>query len=438
MKDTFEKNIKQSLENHEMPYNASAWKAMEAKLDVVKPVSSLPGSGMKWFIGAASVVVIGVVSYFAVTSTNSNPEKTTVNAVVSENQTQDATTTTSDVKEELTENTAQTTVKNDAVETVEAVNTAKPSNSASKNEVNPFNPFSRNGSIGGNGEGNGTYFGAGNENTGAGEGKPNKTRSSNESNTANKNIVLPQINDLCEGEVVTVENKNDAPLLITGPELHFTIPANATRKVRVNAEGLHTVSLLNTKEVQNTFFVNKAPFVDFTIDTDTKFEAGLPTTKLETTVSGSEFNWIVGSRRIADRKVNAHFYKAGNHDVTLTVQGLNGCSNSLTKTIHIDEKYNLMAVNSFVPQDSDPRNNTFMPFALTQRDVKFNLIIIDPTDGHIVYQTNNASNGWDGTDKTTGQQVNYEISYIWKVVIENAEPGEDNEYAGNITPIRRR
>ncbi len=435
MKDTFEKNIKQSLENHEMPYNASAWNAMQAKLDVVKPVSSLPGSGLKWFIGAASVVVIGVVSYFAVTSTNSNPENTAVNAVVSENQTDDATTTTSEVKENLTKNTTQTTVENDAVETVEAVNTPKPSNPASKNEINPF---SSNGSIGGNGEGNGTYFGAGNENTGTGEGKSNTIRSSNESNTTTKNVVLPQINDLCEGEVVTVENTNDAPLLISGPELYFTIPANATRKVRVNAEGLHTVALLSNKEAQSTFFVNKAPFVDFTIDSDTKFEAGLPTTKLETMVSGSEFNWIIGSRRITDRKVNAHLFKAGDHDVTLTVKGLNGCSNSLTKTIHIDEKYNLMAVNSFVPQDSDPRNNTFMPFALTQRDVKFTMIIIDPTDGHIVYQTNNASNGWDGTDKTTGQQVNYEISYIWKVVIENAEPGEDNEYAGNITPIRRR
>ena len=79
-----------------------------------------------------------------------------------------------------------------------------------------------------------------------------------------------------------------------------------------------------------------------------------------------------------------------------------------------------MAVNSFIPEDIDDRNNTFMPFALTQRNVKFNLIIIDPTDGYIVFQSNDATNAWNGIDKSTGNGVNYGITYILKVIIENA------------------
>ncbi len=436
MKD-IEKNIKQSLENHEMPYNASAWKAMEAKLDVVKPVSSLPGSGMKWFIGAASVIVIGVVSYFAVTSTNTTDENNTVNTVVSENQTDNATTTTAETTQDVKNNTTQTSVENNATEPVDP---STENNVTSTNETRAVDPF-RIGTDNGNiGNGNGTMYGSDSRNPVSEKGNDNSIKPTTESNGVAKQIILPEIGDLCEGEVVKVENKNDSPLLIQGPELYFTIPANETRKVRVNAEGKHSVSILNnaTAENQTSFFVKKAPHVDFSIDAETKFENGLPTTKLETTVSGSEYSWVYGKTRSSEMKADAHFYKAGNHDVTLTVKAVNGCSNSITKSVHVDEKYNLMAVNSFIPQDSDPRNNTFMPFALTQRNVRFTLIILDPTDGHIVYQTNNANNGWDGIDKTTGQQVNYETSYIWKVVIENPEPGEDSEYAGNITPIRRR
>ena len=438
MKDTFEKNIKQSLENHEMPYNASAWKAMQAKLDVVKPVSSLPGSGMKWFIGAASVVVIGVVSYFAVTSTNTNPEDNSVNTVVSENQMDDATAATPDVNQDVTENTTEATVQNDAAE---PVNPPTNVNTTPKNETRQFDPF-RNGTDNGD-AGNEGGMGHGSDLGNEVSGKGNNTsivKPTNETNRSNKRFILPEVSDLCEGDVVTITNENDEALLIEGPEVHVMIPANESRKVRVNASGIHTISARNTSlsNEQKTFFVKEAPYVDFATDADTKFESGLPTTKLETTVPGNEFNWIIGKIRANDRKVDAHFYKAGNHDVTLHVTGLNGCSNSITKTIHIDEKYNLMAVNSFVPEDSDPRNNTFMPFALTQRNVKFTLIIIDPTDGHIVYQTNNANNGWDGIDKMTGQQVSYETAYIWKVVIDNPEMNEDNEYAGNITPLRRR
>ena len=63
------------------------------------------------------------------------------------------------------------------------------------------------------------------------------------------------------------------------------------------------------------------------------------------------------------------------------------------------------------------------------------MIIIDPSDGHIVYQTNNANEGWDGIDQKTGKMVSYQSNYIWKVVIDNPEPNENNQYVGSIIPV---
>ena len=76
-----------------------------------------------------------------------------------------------------------------------------------------------------------------------------------------------------------------------------------------------------------------------------------------------------------------------------------------------------------------------MPMALTVRDVQFNMIIIDPKSGNVVFETNNASNGWDGIDKNTGQMTRPNTAYIWKVVLQNPEPGERSEYSGTITRL---
>ena len=97
-----------------------------------------------------------------------------------------------------------------------------------------------------------------------------------------------------------------------------------------------------------------------------------------------------------------------------------------------------MAMNSFVPTDVDPAINTFMPYSLKVRGDDFHMIIIDPADGHLIYETKDASKGWDGIDKQTGAMVKYESAYIWKVTIENRQIGESPEYAGTVVPLPTR
>ena len=111
MKDNLEKNIKQSLENHEMPYNASAWTAMQARLDVVKPASP-PASNLKWYISAASVVVVGIVAYVAFNYSSNKPSTKTPQ--------QAKNTTLIDSKENST--TSEQTIKNNATNSTTSPN----------------------------------------------------------------------------------------------------------------------------------------------------------------------------------------------------------------------------------------------------------------------------------------------------------------------------
>jgi hypothetical protein len=111
------------------------------------------------------------------------------------------------------------------------------------------------------------------------------------------------------------------------------------------------------------------------------------------------------------------------------------CNLSESIQIQQDQTYNLLAVNAFNPQSRDERNARFMPYALTIRDVQFQLIIIDPDNGSVLYKTSDAQNAWDGIDQRNGQLIPAQKAYIWKVVLENPMPGEKNTYTGTIVRI---
>ncbi|NBR15098.1 MAG: hypothetical protein EBU01_11050, partial [Crocinitomicaceae bacterium] len=112
-----------------------------------------------------------------------------------------------------------------------------------------------------------------------------------------------------------------------------------------------------------------------------------------------------------------------------------GCETTETKTFISKDDYNLLAVNALNLNSNDNRNNTFMPFALKQRNTPFKLIIIDPNDGGIVFESSDASFAWEGIDKRDGKKVNPKKAYIWKVTLLSPEKGEKSEYKGTITLV---
>ena len=63
MKESIDQLIKESLQQHEMPYNEAAWTSMQAKLDAKAPASA-PRSGNWKYYGAAGIAALTVASYF--------------------------------------------------------------------------------------------------------------------------------------------------------------------------------------------------------------------------------------------------------------------------------------------------------------------------------------------------------------------------------------
>ena len=422
MKKDIGNSIKDSLEQFEVPYNPAAWKAMESVLDAKMPVTAAK-KPVKWYYIAGTAAIICAAGYFAFNNSSSVKETVKTDKFSQEiNQSQ----------QNLTEESAPVLSSNNEVEE----NIATTSQVSINDETTELNPVELN-SIEGAGQTNEELLDPIAESHGISGTETNTNEP--QDNQSNERLTLAAINDVCLNEFVSIENKNSIDIIVQGPNMNYTIPKGESKRLRMSSDGLfEVVSSRDESVVLESFNVRPLPVGDITIDDYTKFENGIPTTILEANASGIEnFAWQYDGIKMSGSNAKAHFYTQGNHKVSLTLTGVNGCSQTVTKNIYVEKAYNLLAENAFKPNSMDPLVNTFMPDALVHREVGFHMIIIDPSDGHVVFETTESSNGWNGLDSKTGQMVPFEQSYIWKVTLENRAINEKrNEYTGQIIPVR--
>jgi PKD repeat protein len=188
-------------------------------------------------------------------------------------------------------------------------------------------------------------------------------------------------------------------------------------------------------EEVSTFEVSTAPLAAFDfVDITQRYLNGLPTIEVRATAKAESYNWEYANGNLRGDDVDLHFFEKGMHDVRLTVTNELGCSSTTQQSVYVEEDYNLMAMDAFVPNGI---NTTFMPYALTERNTPFTMVIIDPNDGHVMYETSDASQGWDGTDQQTGSPAPIDKSYIWKVTLQNPEHGESSIYSGTVLMLSK-
>ena len=264
--------------------------------------------------------------------------------------------------------------------------------------------------------------------------------SPNQKEELTTNSTLITAVNMCLGERQLLENKNDFAVSVfkqNSNQLIATIEAKKSMSFEAKEQGTYLLVEKNKTVIEgaNSFEVKNSPKPTLEIESEIRYEKGVPTLKASTDASNS-VQWTINNLELNSTKSELDFnpFKAGTYSVSVKTL-TEGCIVSQTSKVNIDEDYNLLAVNAFNPNSFEPRNQTFIPFALTQRDVKFTLLILDPKDGGVMYQTEDAAQPWNGIDKRTGQLSPSNQAYIWKVRISNPLPGESPEYKGTITKL---
>jgi hypothetical protein len=435
MSQKIEHIFKEALQNQEVPYNPQAWDALNARLDKTMPVSGKTSFGPK----AALILAIGLIgaaSVYYLTTYSSNP----INNAIKTEQTAENSTKNNAINNNPQSSTPITASDNEEIKKSNNSEDLKLNlkTQAEPKDLRTFNTTN-------------IYRGPGNAQANNPTGSDQKSMSNMSDmvqpprktyvndplpSSSGMNVQLPIVSNTCQHMSKEIFNKSDVNVVVEYPSgKEIVVLANSSKKVDFNEAGKYSIS--NGNGITNSFTIYENTSADFAMDLDNLYKNGVPTTEVKLLNTGTTGEWTSskGNQSYSGSTADFHFYKKGNYQINVTTTNSKGCASAISKTVTVKDDYNLLAVTAFKPQDIDPRVNTFMPQALKERDTEFALIIIDPKDGNVVYQTTDATAGWDGVDRRTGKPAVHGTNYIWKVSIAKPLAGEAIDYKGIVTII---
>ena len=130
------------------------------------------------------------------------------------------------------------------------------------------------------------------------------------------------------------------------------------------------------------------------------------------------------------------FPETGNSSYIVTLVASNdaGCTDTTQQTIHVDDVIIYYVPNVFTP-DGDAFNQTFQPVFTSGFDPYDYHLMIFNRWGEIVFESYNASIGWDGTYPKDGKLVEDGV-YVWKINFKETMSDKKHEAVGHVTILR--
>jgi gliding motility-associated-like protein len=124
-----------------------------------------------------------------------------------------------------------------------------------------------------------------------------------------------------------------------------------------------------------------------------------------------------------------HSYpSAGIYTATMIVTNADGCADTITITVIVEEETTLYVPNAFTPNASGV-NDQF--FAYGTKVNEFELLVFDRW-GMLIFQSNDINKGWDGTLK--GNPCQQDV-YVWKITY-NDQRNKRHRMIGHVSLIR--
>lgn len=422
MKD-IERIFKEALDQHEVPYQSGAWEAMAKRLDGTTPT---PFYRKWWFAATVGTILVSSSTYFMLREETAKPKQEI---------------TQNDVKTPVSSNEATTPLAENNPVTASGTTASTSDVPTELNTVAPANTYD-----------NGTAP-APNDNL------TNKTTATNphKGTTPNTTTSIPTTpktpidgekpaasyaalslpERVCFNDTWEFTNPNDQETVyVTAPSgKQIAVKPGKTVQISANQEG--AIEVLSGTQKQEIVVVRSNSKLYINIDSYVIFDNGIPTLTFKASGNENPVQWETSAKgfEIQNGELLVHPYQDKQVTAIARTTDMNGCEVEEKTTLRVEQTYNLMAPTGFYPNDFDQRKNRFMPYALTKRNVGFELIIVDPNNGGIVFKSNDATHGWDGIDQRTGEMVPENSVWPWRVILQQPNQGENKEYTGTITRL---
>ena len=208
----------------------------------------------------------------------------------------------------------------------------------------------------------------------------------------------------------------------TTPGIWVNPIVNSTYVVEVSDE-CQTFSVQGYSHVE----VNQ-PEANFSVASDLLFE-NTPIAFQNQSINGYQYEWFFGDGGYSnDIHPNHTYLEAGNYYITLVVEDIKGCFDTVVKPIHISREVYIYIPNTFIP-DGDRYNNVFWGSFI---GVDWIDLEIYNRWGEIIFKTNEIDFSWDGTFK--GRKVQ-DGTYNW-LLLYRIPQGEIEVRTGHVNVLR--
>jgi gliding motility-associated-like protein len=210
-----------------------------------------------------------------------------------------------------------------------------------------------------------------------------------------------------------------------------------------NSKGVFTPTLTLTDanncvgSATSTVTVYAQPHADFGVSPQpiSILEPTIQFTDQTTNGPATIWNWSFGVSALSSdtshiKNPKYTYQDTGTYVATLWVSTIHGCVDSTTRTIKIDDDYELFVPGGFTP-NGDGLNETFLPVTRGVIADSYHLYVYDRW-GNLIFQTSEMYKGWDGTKHGTVVQ---EDVYVWKILLKTTN-GTKKQVHGQVSLIK--
>ena len=243
---------------------------------------------------------------------------------------------------------------------------------------------------------------------------------------APQTVVLTSTNTQC---IWTISNG----VVIEGSEiiLDLTSPGCYDVTIDVNENGCS-----NSLNMPDYICLESDPFAEFTASTDV-FTDSYTTVSFNNNSSGaSSFIWDFGDGNMSTLTNPTNVFENTEEGALITLTAVSdfGCTDEAQLIIEYDEQEIFYIPNTFTP-DGDTYNQVFKPIFYSGFDpFSFEMSIFNRW-GELIFGTNNAETGWDGSYGLSGMKAP-DGNYSWKITYKNLKNNEKKVIVGLVNLLR--
>jgi gliding motility-associated-like protein len=196
---------------------------------------------------------------------------------------------------------------------------------------------------------------------------------------------------------------------------------------------------VGTLTMPNLICVDPNPIASFTPSTTTITEENSTVYLHNTSSNASDYLWDFGDHLSISTAIDpTHDYgqdALGNYLITLVAYSPAGCTDTAFSLIRYEEDLIFYVPNAFTPDD-DEFNQLFQPVFTSGFDpFDFSMLIFNRW-GEIVFETHDATIGWDGTYGANSQnRLAEDGTYTWKIEFKTSKNDERKLVVGHVNML---